>query len=146
MDHRSLATLVAALAVAPNAFAQAPSRTEDEIVVTVERPRGSVPGDVTPEATFSAQDVRSYGASNIFQILSAIAPQTGSASIRGGGMPIVLVNGRRISGFQEIRDLPPDVISRVEVFDEQLSLQYGYSPDQRVVNLVLEKTFSAAAL
>ncbi len=146
MDHRSLATLVAALAVAPNAFAQAPSRTEDEIVVTVERPRGSVPGDVTPEATFSAQDVRSYGASSIFQILSAIAPQTGSASIRGGGMPIVLVNGRRISGFQEIRDLPPDVISRVEVFDEQLSLQYGYSPDQRVVNLVLEKTFSAAAL
>lgn len=151
MDQRSLATLLAALAIAPSAlapdaFGQAPSRTEDEIVVTVERPRGSVPGDVTPEATFSAQDVRSYGASSIFQILGAISPQTGSASIRGGGFPIVLVNGRRISGFQEIRDLPPDVISRVEVFDEQLSLQYGYSPDQRVVNLVLEKTFSAAAL
>ncbi|MBL8559528.1 MAG: hypothetical protein JNM47_12450 [Hyphomonadaceae bacterium] len=146
MDPRSLATFLAALAIAPSALAQANSRNEDEIVVTVERPRGSVPGDVTPEATFSAQDVRSYGASNIFQILGAIAPQTGSASIRGGGMPIVLVNGRRISGFQEIRDLPPDVISRVEVFDEQLSLQYGYSPDQRVVNLVLEKTFTAAAL
>lgn len=146
MDQRSLASLLAALAIAPNAFAQAPTRPEDEIVVTVERPRGSVPGDVTPEATFSAQDVRSYGASSIFQILGAISPQTGSASIRGGGFPIVLVNGRRISGFQEIRDLPPDVISRVEVFDEQLSLQYGYSPDQRVVNLVLEKTFVASAV
>lgn len=151
METRSLATLLAALAMAPAAFApdaaaQAPTRSEDEIVVTVERPRGSVPGDVTPEATFSRQDVQSYGASSIFQILGAIAPQTGSASIRGGGMPIVLVNGRRISGFQEIRDLPPDVISRVEVFDEQLSLQYGFSPDQRVVNLVLVETFSLAAL
>jgi len=151
MYQRSLVTLLATLAIAPSTFApdafgQAPSRTEDEIVVTVERPRGSVPGDVTPEATFSAQDVRSYGASSIFQILGAISPQTGSASIRGGGFPIVLVNGRRISGFQEIRDLPPDVIARVEVFDEQLSLQYGYSPDQRVVNLILEETFAAAAL
>jgi hypothetical protein len=146
MDQRSFASLLAALAIAPDAFAQAPSRAEDEIVVTVERPRGSVPGDVTPEATFSQQDVRAYGASSIFQILGAISPQTGSASIRGGGFPIVLVNGRRISGFQEIRDLPPDVISRVEVFDEQLSLQYGFSPDQRVVNLVLEKTFAASAL
>lgn len=147
MFNRSLATVLAALAVAPTAFAQAANRPdEEEIVVTVERPRGSVPGDVTPEATFSAQDVRSYGATNIFQILGAIAPQTGSASIRGGGFPIVLVNGRRITGFQEIRDLPPDVISRVEVFDEQLSLQYGFSPDQRVVNLVLERTFDIAAL
>lgn len=146
METRSLATLLAALAIAPAAFAQTSPRSEDEIVVTVERPRGSVPGNVTPEATFSQQDVQSYGASSIFQILNAIAPHTGSASIRGGGMPIVLVNGRRISGFQEIRDLPPDVISRVEVFDEQLSLQYGFSPDQRVVNLVLVESFDLGAI
>lgn len=55
MYQRSLVTLLATLAIAPSTFApdafgQAPSRTEDEIVVTVERPRGSVPGDVTPEA------------------------------------------------------------------------------------------------
>lgn len=147
MQIRSLVSFLAALAAAPDALAQAPTRAnEDEIVVTAERPRGSVPGEVTPEATFSAQDVRSYGASSIFQILGAIAPQTGSASIRGGGMPIVLINGRRTTGFQEIRDLPPDVISRVEVFDEQLSLQYGFSPDQRVVNFVLERTFDASTL
>lgn len=146
MKLRFAVSLLAAAAAAPAAYAQSTRPNDDEIVVTVERPRGSVPGDVTPEATFSQQDVRSYGASSIFQILGAIAPQTGSASIRGGGMPIVLVNGRRISGFQEIRDLPPDVISRVEVFDEQLSLQYGFSPDQRVVNLVLVETFDLAAL
>jgi hypothetical protein len=129
------------LLLAPNALAQGNEREEDEITVTSQRQRGSVPGDAQPETTFSAGDVRSYGASNIFQILAAVAPHTGSASIRGGGMPIVLLNGRRTTGFQEIRDLPPDVISRVEVFDEQLSLQYGFSPDQRVVNIVLERRF-----
>jgi iron complex outermembrane recepter protein len=141
---RLFVPMLAVLAAAPAAFAQERNQDE-EIVVTAERLRGSVPGNVTPETTFSAEDVRSYGASSIFQILAAVAPNTGSASIRGGGFPIVLINGRRVSGFQEIRDLPADVISRVEVFDEQLSLQYGFSPDQRVVNLVLERTYSASS-
>jgi outer membrane cobalamin receptor len=141
---RNLTPLLLSLAVLPTP-ALAQQREEEEIVVTAERQRGSVPGDFTPETTFSAADVRSYGATSIFQILAAVAPQTGSASIRGGGMPIVLINGRRISGFQEVRDLPADAISRVEVFDEQLSIQYGYSPDQRVVNLVLERQFDARA-
>ncbi len=148
MSKRFVFPVLAALAALPGAaHAQAPSRTEDdEIVVSVERPRGSVPGDIPPESTLSGADVRAYGATSIFQILGALAPQTGSASIRGGGQPIVLVNGRRISGLQEIRDLPPDVISRVDVFDEQLSLQYGYSAEQRVVNLVLEKTYDAQSI
>ncbi len=142
---RRLVPFFALLITAPAAVAQEPQREEeDEIVVTSQRQRGSVAGDVQPEATFSAADVRSYGASSVFQILAAIAPQTGTASVRGGGLPIVLLNGRRISGVQEIRDLPPDVISRVEVFDEQIALQYGFSPDQRVVNIVLERRFEAS--
>jgi outer membrane cobalamin receptor len=142
MHTRSIATVLLALSAAPAALAQAPARPgEDEIVVTAERPRGSVPGDVVPETTLNAADVRSFGATSIFQIIGALAPQTGSASIRGGGFPVVLVNGRRISGFQEIRDLPPDVITRVDVFDEQLALQYGFSPNQRVVNLVLAREY-----
>lgn len=152
MHMRSVLTVVLAIsavswAATPLALAQAPTRPdEDEIVVTAERPRGSVPGDVVPESTLSASDVRSFGATSIFQILGALAPQTGSASIRGGGMPVVLVNGRRISGIQEIRDLPPDVITRVDIFDEQLALQYGYNANQRVVNLVLERQFEARSL
>lgn len=143
---RRVVPFLAALAVAPVGLAQEPQREEDEIVITSQRPRGSVPGDIQPETTFSAADVRSYGASSVFQILAAIAPQTGTASVRGGGFPIVLLNGRRISGIQEIRDLPPDVISRVEIFDEQIALQYGFSPDQRVVNIVLERRFEASQI
>ena len=84
---RRLAPILAVLAAAPSAFAQ--QQDNDEIVVTAERPRGTIPGDTPPETTFSAADVRSYGASSIFQILMALAPHTGSASVRGGGgMPI----------------------------------------------------------
>ena len=147
MTIRSAAPILAALAavpaiLAPHASAQVARPEDDEVVVTSERQRGSVQADVPPETTLNAADVRSFGATNIFQLLARVAPQTGSASIRGGGAPIVLINGRRISGFQEVRDLPPDVVSRVEVFDEQLSLQYGFTPDQRVVNLVLERRYS----
>jgi outer membrane cobalamin receptor len=144
MHMRQFLPLLAAIAAAPAAHAQPTNRPDDEeIVVTADRMRGGVQADVPPEASLNAADVRSFGATSIFQLLGAIAPQTGSASIRGSGQPVILVNGRRISGPQEVRDLSPDVISRVDVFDEQLALQYGFSADQRVVNLVLERRYRA---
>ena len=56
---------------------------------------------------------------------------------------MVLLNGRRISGFGEIRDLPTEAISRVEILPEEVSLKYGYAADQRVVNIVLRERFLA---
>jgi hypothetical protein len=32
-----------------------------------------------------------------------------------GGSPVILLNGRRIAGFQEIRDLPTEAILRVDI-------------------------------
>ena len=58
----------------------------------------------------------------------------------------MLVNGRRISGFREIRSFPPEVIERVEVYPEEVALQFGYRADQRVVNFVLKSRFRAAPL
>lgn len=147
MRIRHILPVVAALSAAPHALAQSVTRPEEEeIVVTTDRPRGGIQADAPPESTLSAADVRSIGATSIFQILATITPQTGSASIRGSGFPVILVNGRRITGPQEIRDLPPDVISRVDVFDEQVALQYGYSAEQRVVNLVLERRYSSGQI
>lgn len=59
---------------------------------------------------------------------------------------MVLLNGRRISGFQEIRDIPTEAIQRVEILPEEVSLKYGYSADQKVVNIVLRRRFRAATL
>src|SRR5690606_20912348 len=57
------------------------------------------------------------------------------------GPPIMLVNGRRTSGFREIRGIPSEAIERIETFPEEVALQYGYRADQRVVNFVLKADF-----
>ena len=117
----------------------------DSIVVTGQRLRGAVDGDIPPELQLDRRDIRATGAGSIAELLDAIAPQTRSGRGRGGGAdrPVVLLNGRRISGFGEIRDLPPEAIERVDVLPEAVSLRYGYRADQRVVNIVLRRHFRA---
>lgn len=115
----------------------------EEIVVTGQRPRGSVRGDIPPEITLDRREVRALGASSIAELIAALAPQTRSGRGRGDDGPVVLLNGRRISGFSEIRNLPPEAVDRVEILPEEVALQYGYRADQRVVNIVLRQRFRA---
>jgi hypothetical protein len=119
---------------------------EDDIVVIGQRPRGSVIGDIPPENTLTGRDVRATGATNITELLEALAPQIGSARGRGGERPILLLNGQRISGFRELRDIPTEAIQRVEILPEEVALKYGYSADQRVVNIILRQRFRSTAV
>ena len=112
----------------------------EEIVVTGVR-RGSVIGDIPPENQLGPRDVRATGATDITELLEALAPQIGSARGRGGERPVLLLNGQRISSFRELRDLPTEAISRVEILPEEVALKYGYRADQRVVNFVLRERF-----
>jgi hypothetical protein len=114
---------------------------EEEIVVVGRRDPGAVIGDIPPENQLSPADIRAYGATSVNELLEAISSQTASSRGRGGGRPIVLVNGRRTSGFREIRDLPPEAILRVDILPEEVALKYGYRADQRVVNFVLRPRF-----
>ena len=116
----------------------------EEIVVVGQKPRGSVVGDIPPENTLTQRDIRATGATSIDELLDSVASQTGSARGRGGGRPIVLLNGKRISGFREIRDLPPEAIERMEILPEEVALKYGYAADQRMVNVVLRRRFNSA--
>lgn len=120
-----------------------PDGSGEEIIVTGQRQRGAVAGDIPPEVTLDAADIRAYGAGNLTELLEALAPQTRSGAGRGGGRPIILLNGRRISGFSEIRNLPPEAVERVDILPEEVALKYGYRPDQRVVNFVLRPRFRA---
>lgn len=119
----------------------AEDEAQQEIVVTGQRPVGSVIGDIPPEVTLTPADIRAYGVNNISDLLDQLTAQTGSG--RGSGQPVVLLNGRRISSFAEIRDLPTEAILRTEILPEEVSLKYGYSADQRVVNIVLRPRFRA---
>jgi uncharacterized membrane protein YgcG len=116
---------------------------EPEIIVRGQRGLpGAVVGDIPPEEQLGPADIRSYGVSSVAELLSELAPQTRSG--RGsGGQPVVLLNGRRISGFAEIRDLPTEAIARVDILPEEVALKYGYRADQRVVNFVLRRRFDA---
>jgi iron complex outermembrane receptor protein len=129
--------------VPDEATAEDPAEAE-AIVVTGQRLRGAVDTDIPPEVQLDRRDIRATGAGSISELLEAIAPQTRSGRGReGGGRPVILLNGRRISGFNEIRDLPPEAIERVDIMPEEVALRYGYRPDQRVVNIVLRRRFDA---
>ena len=129
----------------PQAAPAAPAEADmgEDIVVVAGRPRGSIVSDVQPELVLNPADIRAYGATSMADLLTQLSPQTSSGRGRGGGMPVVLLNGRRTSGFQEIRSMPPEAILRVEVLPEETALAYGYRADQRVVNFVLRPRFRA---
>src|SRR5688500_603295 len=116
---------------------------EDIVVTGRGKPIGSVIGDIEPEVTLNAREIRAYGVSNLAELLEELAPLTGS--IQGsGGQPVTLLGGRRISSFREIRDLPPEAVLRVDILPEEVALKYGYRADQKVVNFVLRRRFQAA--
>ena len=114
----------------------------DEIVVTGRREPGAVIGDIAPETQLSSEEIRALGVSSVTELLAALGPQLGSSRGRGG-RPVVLLNGVRISGFAEIRDLPTEAILRTDILPEEVALKYGYRADQRVVNIVLRPRFRA---
>jgi iron complex outermembrane receptor protein len=114
-----------------------------EIIVIAERIRGAVDTDVPPVEELNEADIAAVGASSLTDLVAAVAPQTNSGRGRGGGQPVVLLNGQRISGFRELRDLPPEAIKQVQIFPEEVALKYGFRPDQRVINFILKENFSS---
>lgn len=116
---------------------------EDEIVVIAGRLRGSVDAPQPPILTLDEEEISAYGASSIEELLEALSAQTGSGRGRGGGRPVLLLNGQRVSSFREMRSIPPEAIRRVEILPEEVALRFGYPPDERVVNIILKDNFSS---
>lgn len=140
-------------APAPRPADAAPTGQEEEegapssvsgVVVNGHRTQyGAVVGDIKPELQLSPADIQSYGVSSVTELLAELSPQTRSDRGRGSGSPVVLLNGRRISSFNEIQNIPTEAIQRVDILPEEVSLKYGYTADQRVVNIVLRRRFRA---
>ena len=137
-------------APAPQQEPAPPAATEAETAGAVDlgtvnvssaRPRGSVNTDIPPDVTLTADEIMAYGASDIAELMTYLEPITRSSSGRTDLQPVFLVNGRRISGFREIRGLPTEAIERTEILPEAVAVQFGYRPEQRVVNFVLKADF-----
>jgi len=115
----------------------------NEIVVVASRLVGSVDAPQPPLVELNEDDIASYGASTVTELIEALGTQTTSSRGRGGGFPVMLINGQRISSFREMRNLPPEAIRRMQVLPEEVALRYGYPPNQRVVNLILKDNFAS---
>lgn len=111
------------------------------IVVSSQRPRGAIDSDIPPERTFNQLDIRALGAENIAAVLDTIGSQTASNRGRGDSAPVTLLNGRRVADFAEIARIPAEAIERMEIFPEEVALQYGFRADQKVVNIVTFPNF-----
>src|ERR1700709_2413141 len=116
----------------------------EEVVVTARAMPGAVIGDIPPENQLSPADIASYGVSTINDLLTAISDQTQSDQSRdSSAAPIILVNGKRVSGINEIGDFPTEAILRVDILPEEVALKYGYDAQQKVVNIILHRDFQA---
>lgn len=102
-----------------------------DIIVTGRRGAADIP--VKPFLTMSGTDLRSLGVPTVGDLLKELA----SATQRGGRDPVMLLNGRRISGVGEVESLPSDAIERFEVLPGQAALALGFAADRNVVNIII---------
>lgn len=123
--------------------AEQDSSAPNEILVIGSRLRGEVISPQPPVAEYDERDIQALGAGSLTEVLEALGPQVGSGRGRGGGRPLILVNGRRISNFRELASYPPEAVRKVSILPEEVALQYGFPPDQRVVNFILKDDFAS---
>jgi hypothetical protein len=117
-------------------------QTDRPDVVVVGR-RGEVRTSYDALATFDSAAIAATGATSIGELLQTIRGVTQSAD---GQDPIFLLNAQRVSGYQEIGNLPPEAIEKVEVFPEPVALQFGYPPTRRIVNFITKRRFRQLAI
>jgi len=122
-----------------------PTVEDGDIVVYGTRLKGQLIVDQPPIAEYNEADIAAFGANSIADLIAAIEPATGSGARggRGGGRPVFLINGIRVSSWREFRSYPPEAVAKVEVFPEEVAQRFGYSADQRVVNIVLKPDFQS---
>ncbi|MFN5245077.1 MAG: TonB-dependent receptor plug domain-containing protein, partial [Novosphingobium sp.] len=113
-------------------------RHGNEILVVAERIRGQVESTAPPIAVLDEKDIQALGATTLADVLTQLAPQTGSGRGRGSGPPVVLINGQRIGNFREMRNFPQEAIRRVEILPEEVALRFGFPANTRVVNMILK--------
>jgi hypothetical protein len=119
------------------------SEDENQIVVIADALRGAVEAPQPPIVELNEQDIASYGASSLADLVAQLSTETGSGRGRGGGRPVFLVNGLRVSSFREMQSFPPEAIKTVQVLAEEVAQRYGFAPDQRVINFILKDNFSS---
>lgn len=123
------------------------SANDKDILVVATRFGGQIDAPQAPIATFDEAEIQALGATSVGELIARVSPQTSSGRGRGeGGMPLILVNGQRVTNFRELRNYPPEAIKRVEILPEEVALRFGSPPNTRVVNLILKDNYSSRSV
>lgn len=112
-----------------------------EVVVTARAPQTGVAGFPALDQV-SAAEIASYGADTLADLLNSLQPLT--LSSHGDKKPLILINGH-LAGTTELGNLPPEAIERIDILPEEAALAYGFSDQQRVVNVILKRHFRSLA-
>lgn len=131
---------------------QAPEPVEDDdgtggggIVVRGERLRGQLDVEQAPILELGEEEIAAEGVGSIADLVAQLTSRTGSSRGRGGGgISVILVNGIRPGSFRELFQYPPEALAKVEVFPEEVAQRFGFSPDRRVINLILKDNYRNA--
>ena len=113
--------------------------------MVAKRLRADFLAEIAPEISFDRIEIDGLGVSSLEEVLAELQPELNSGRGRGNGAPVILVNGQVIPNQRDVRTFPPEAIRRVEIYPEEVALQYGFRATQKVVNFVLESEFSAVS-
>ena len=125
-------------AAADASSAQGPNTDPNrEIVVVGER----LFSDVRPERNLDEVAITGYGLSTIDDLLAELQAELGDDA-----EPLILVNGERMSGLDDIGALPAETLRNVQVLPRGSAVRAGGNASQRVISLTLKPMVRSATL
>ncbi len=131
-------------AAAQDGPAPAPTETPADIVIEGKRlDERSIVGTSPPLAVLDAAALQALGTTSLAEMLKKLQSLTRSSS---GEPSIFLLNGRRISGFEEMQDIPQEAVEKFELLSEADATRFGYPPTRRVANIITKKHFRSLEL
>ncbi|MEM6682362.1 MAG: hypothetical protein AAF607_08975, partial [Pseudomonadota bacterium] len=144
---RGCAALISAFLLCLSAaYAQDPTTDTETIIVRARGLSQQSLSPLQPEVSLNENDIAAYGLSTVAELIEALSPQTSSARGRSSGRPFVLVNGERTANFREFARYPTEAIERVDILPEEVALSYGFPASARVVNIILKRSVTLAAI
>lgn len=138
----------------------------DAVQVTGSRLTRAELETASPVITITRADIERSGASTVREVLAALpqnsvaTDESGSNTGLGGstiqlrglsvGSTLILLNGRRLSGYNEsyfdLNSLPLDIIERIDVLTDTASAVYGADAIGGAVNFITKQDYEGASV
>ncbi|MEO1080283.1 MAG: hypothetical protein AAFY29_12070 [Pseudomonadota bacterium] len=113
----------------------------EEVEVVAPRLDLQISPYIDPDIAIGADAISAMAVNDLGELLEQLEPELDGGRARATSSRVILLNGQRIANFREIRRYPSEAVARVDIYPEDVALQYGFRADQKVVNIVLKSQF-----